>query len=258
MSGAGQPSGPPPGTQGRVGFEAASDVYERGRPGYQDDLVSFVVERAGIGPGTRVLDLGAGTGKFTRQLLPFGAACIAVEPSASMREMLTEVVPGVPVVGGVGEAIPLVAESLQAVVVAQAFHWFDAPRALPEIARVLRPGGVLSLVWNERDEKDPVMIELSRMTWWDRCMPYPVGMDFSPIIDASHRFGPVARSEFHFTQPLDRQALVDQVASRSYVRVLPEDQRAAFLGEVAAFADSLDEPIMMPYNTQLFTATVAK
>ncbi|HEX3840299.1 MAG TPA: methyltransferase domain-containing protein [Acidimicrobiales bacterium] len=258
MSGAGHPSRPARGTQGRVGFEAASDVYERGRPGYQDDLVSFVVDRAGIGPGIRVLDLAAGTGKFTRQLLPFGAACIAVEPSASMREVLTEVVPGVPVVAGVGEAIPLVAESLQAVVVAQAFHWFDAPRALAEIARVLRPGGVLSLVWNERDEKDPVMIELSRMTWWDRCMPYPVGMDFSPIIDASHRFGPVTRSEFQFTQPLDRQALVDQVASRSYVRVLPDDQRAAFLGDVAAFAGTLDEPIMMPYNTQLFTATVAK
>jgi hypothetical protein len=89
-------------------------------------------------------------------------------------------------------------------------------------------------------------------------MPYPVGMDFSPIIDASHRFGPVTRSEFHFIQPLDRQALVDQVASRSYVRVLPDDQRAAFLAEVGAFADTLGEPIMMPYNTQLFTATVAK
>jgi SAM-dependent methyltransferase len=171
MSGAGQRPGPARDTQGRVGFEAASDVYERGRPGYQDDLVSFVVERADIHPGTRVLDLAAGTGKFTRQLLPFGAACIAVEPSASMREMLAQVVPGVPVVGGVGEAIPLVADSLQAVVVAQAFHWFDAPRALAEIARVLRPGGVLSLVWNERDEKDPVMIELSRMTWWEWTSP---------------------------------------------------------------------------------------
>jgi SAM-dependent methyltransferase len=258
MSGAAEPNQPARDTQGRVGFEAASDVYERGRPGYQDDLVSFVVERAGIGPGTWVLDLAAGTGKFTRQLLPYRAACIAIEPSASMREVLTQVVPGVPVVAGVGEAIPLAAESMAAVVVAQAFHWFDAPRALAEIARVLRPGGVLSLVWNERDEKDPVMMELSRMTRWDRCMPYPVGMDFTPIIDASRRFGPVTRSEFHFTQPLDRQALVDQVASRSYVRVLPDDDRAAFLSEVAAFADTLDEPIMMPYNTQLFTAPVAK
>jgi SAM-dependent methyltransferase len=141
--------------------------------------------------------------------------------------------------------------------VAQAFHWFDPAVALPEIARVLRPGGVLSLVWNERDERDPVMIELNRMTRWDKCMPYPVGMDFSPIIDASHRFGPVTRSEFHFAQPLDRPALVDQVASRSYVRVLPDDERAAFLAEVAAFADTLAEPIVMPYNTQLFTAAVA-
>jgi SAM-dependent methyltransferase len=258
MGGAGQPHQSTRATQGRVGFEAASDVYERGRPGYQEDLVTFVVDRAGIQGGSRVLDLAAGTGKFTRELLPFGAKSVAVEPSASMREILTRVVPGVPVIAGVGEAIPLRASSMDAVVVAQAFHWFDPPVALPEIARVLRPGGVLSLVWNERDERDPVMQELTRMTRWDRCMPYPVGMDFSPIIDASHRFGPVTRSVFHFTQPLDRQALVDQVASRSYVRVLPDDERASFLAEVAAFAGTLAEPIMMPYNTQLFTATVDK
>jgi len=88
-------------------------------------------------------------------------------------------------------------------------------------------------------------------------MPYPVGTDFSPIIEASHRFGPVTRTEFHFTQPLDRQGLVDRVASRSYVRVLPDDERAAFLAEVVGFAGTLEEPITMPYNTQLFTATVA-
>ena len=257
MSGAGRPFRSTRDTQGRVGFEAASDVYERGRPGYQEDLVAFVVERARIREGTRVLDLAAGTGKFTRELVQLGATCVAVEPSASMREMLTRLVPGVPVIAGLGEAIPLRTRSMEAVVVAQAFHWFDPPVALAEIARVLRPGGVLSLVWNERDERDPVMKELSRMTSWDRCMPYPVGMDFSPIIDASHCFGPVTRSLFHFTQPLDRQALVDQVASRSYVRVLPDDERASFLAEVAAFAGTLEEPIMMPYNTQLFTATVA-
>jgi len=256
MGGTGHLRGSRRDTQGRVGFETASDVYERGRPGYQEDLVAFVVERAGIGEGTRVLDLAAGTGKFTRELLPFGARCVAVEPSASMREMLSRVVPGVPAIAGVGEAIPLRSGSMEAVVVAQAFHWFDAQLSLGEIARVLRPAGVLSLAWNERDEHDPVMVELARMTRWDRCMPYPVGMDFSPIIDASHRFGPVTRTEFHFTQPLDRQALVDQVASRSYVRVLPDDERAGFLAEVAAFAGTLEEPVMMPYNTQLFTATV--
>ena len=88
-------------------------------------------------------------------------------------------------------------------------------------------------------------------------MPYPAGMDFSPIIEASHLFGPVARTRFPFVQPLGRQALVDQVASRSYVQVLPDDERFAFLSEVATFADSLDEPIVMKYITDLFCTTLA-
>jgi SAM-dependent methyltransferase len=174
-----------------------------------------------------------------------------------MREVLCRVVPQAAVVAGVGEAIPLAADSMDAVVVAQAFHWFDAPISLAEIARVLRPGGGLCLVWNERDQADPAMVELARMTRWDRCMPYPAGMDFSPIIEASHLFGPVTRARFPFVQALDRQCLLDQVASRSYVQILPDDERAAFLSEVDAFAGSLDEPILMPYITDLFCATLA-
>lgn len=257
VSGPGEHVGSGPGAQGRIGFETDSDVYERSRPGYPDDAVAHLVDRLGIREGTRLLDLAAGTGKLTRQLLLVGADCVAVEPSPSMREVLCRVVPQAAVVAGVGEAIPLAANSMDAVVVAQAFHWFDAPISLAEIARVLRPGGGLCLAWNERDETDPAMIELARMTRWDRCMPYPAGMDFSPIIEASRLFGPVIRTRFPFVQALDREALVDQVASRSYVQVLPDDERAAFLSEVATFAGFLDEPILMTYITDLFCATLA-
>jgi SAM-dependent methyltransferase len=257
VSGPGERVGSGRGAQGRIGFETASDAYERARPGYPDDAVAHLVDRLGIREGTRLADLAAGTGKLTRELFPFGAECVAVEPSPSMREVLCRVVPQAAVVAGVGEAIPLAADSMDAVVVAQAFHWFDAPISLAEIARVLRPGGGLCLVWNERDQADPAMVELARMTRWDRCMPYPAGMDFSPIIEASHLFGPVIRARFPFVQALDRQCLLDQVASRSYVQILPDDERAAFLSEVDAFAGSLDEPILMPYITDLFCATLA-
>ncbi len=240
---------------GRDGFESASDVYERSRPGYAEEAVAALVDLAGIGPGSRVLDVAAGTGKLTRCLPPFGAACVAVEPSASMREVFAGVVPGVPVMGGTVEELPLADGSVDAVVVAQAFHWFDAPQALAEIARVLRPGGSLSLVWNERDDSDPVMAELVRISRWDRHQPYPVGMDFSPRVDASGRFGPVTRTQGSFVQIVDRTAFVEQVASRSYVRLLGEAERSRLLDEVGAFGATLAEPIELPYRYDLFTAT---
>jgi len=248
--------GPDRSTLGRVGFESASDVYERARPDYSPEALRMLTDLGRIGAGTRVLDLAAGTGKLTRQLAARGVRCVAVEPSASMRQVFAEVVPGVPVAGGTAEAIPLGDRTVDAVVVAQAFHWFDTPEALAEMVRVLRPGGTLSLIWNERDESDPMVAELVRISKWDTHQPYPVGRDFGPSIDASGRFGPVTRTLGSFVQWLSREAFVEQVASRSYVRVLDDDARAALLGEVADFAATLDEPIGMPYRSDLFTATL--
>ena len=183
---------------------------------------------------------------------------MAVEPSPSMREVFTRVVPGVPLVGATAEHVPLVDASVDAVVVAQAFHWFDPPTALAEIARVLRPAGWLALIWNERDESDPMVAELVRITKWDTMAPYPVGMDFGPVIDRSGRFGPVRRTRFPFVQWLDLPTFVEQVASRSYVQVLPEPERRALLDEVEAFGAGLAEPIAVPYITDLFCAPVSR
>jgi SAM-dependent methyltransferase len=208
----------------------------------------------GIVPGSRVLDLAAGTGKLTRQLHADGATCVAVEPSDSMRGVFHQILPTVPMAGGTAEMIPLSSATVDAVVVAQAFHWFDPPRALPEIARVLRPGGGLALVWNERDESDPTVAELVRISKWDQCQPYPMGKDFGADITESGLFGPVDRTKFRFTQELDLERFVDQVASRSYVQVLPEDERATLLGRIADFGATLGEPICLPYVTDLFCA----
>lgn len=242
---------------GRVGFESGSDVYERARPGYPEDSIAYLMSTAGLIPGSRVLDLAAGTGKLTRQLDAAGATCVAVEPSASMREVFGRMVPGAPLIGGTAEMIPLVGESIEVAVVAQAFHWFDPPRALPEIARVLRSQGWLALIWNERDESDPMIAELVRISKWDQCQPYPMGMDFGPIIDASGLFRPVARVQFSFVQSVTATEFVEQVASRSYVRVLPDRDRQALLDQVAEFATTLGDPIGMPYVTDLFCAQKA-
>lgn len=241
---------------GRVGFETGSDAYERARPGYPVEAVTHLEATTGITRGSRVLDLAAGTGKLTRQLLADGALCLALEPSASMREVFRRVVPGVALAGGTAEMVPVATGTVDAVVVAQAFHWFDPSRALPEMARVLRPGGWLSLIWNERDESDPMVAELTRLSRWDRCQPYPVGKDFGADIQRSRLFGPVQRSTFSFIQQLDLTAFVEQVASRSYVQVLPEHEREALLASVREFGAALGRPIELPYVTDLFCAQV--
>ncbi len=242
---------------GRVGFEAGSDIYERSRPGYPDVAVDHLASVTGITTGSRVLDLAAGTGKLTRQLHARRAACVAIEPSASMRQVFARMVPGVPVVGATAEQIPVAAGTMDVVVAAQAFHWFDAPVALAEIARVLGPGGWLALIWNERDESDPMVAELVRISKWDTSAPYPVGMDFGPVVGRSQLFHPMQRIKFEWEQSLDRESFVDQVASRSYVRILPEPERRALLDQVAAFASTLPEPIAMPYVADLFWAQLA-
>jgi SAM-dependent methyltransferase len=243
---------------GRVGFETGADVYERARPSYPDEAVAHLVATTGIVGGSRVLDVAAGTGKLTRQLHGHGAVCLAVEPSASMREVFRRTVPDVATAGGTAEMIPAADATMDAVVVGQAFHWFDPSRALPEAARVLRPGGWLALIWNERDEADPAMAELVRISRWDRSAPYPVGMDFGTVIDRSNLFGPVDRTQYPFVQWLDLTSFVEQVASRSYVQVLPDRERQVLLAQVASFGATLGDPIAMPYVTDLFCAPVAR
>jgi len=252
-----EPAPPTDRELGRLGFETGSDLYERARPGYPDAAVAHLRAVVGVTSGARVLDLGAGTGKLTRQLHRGGAVCLAVEPSASMRQVFRSAVPGVALAGGTAEMIPVAAGAVDTVVVGQAFHWFDPPGALPEIVRVLRPGGWLALIWNERDESDPAMAELVRISRWDRCQPYPMGKDFGAVIDESGLFGPVQRTRYPFTQWLDRTAFVEQVASRSYVQVLPDPERRALLDEVAAYGATLGDPIAMPHVTDLFCAQVA-
>ena len=136
------------------GFEAGAAAYEAARPGYPDEAVDVLRDEVGIGPGTNVLDLAAGTGKLTRRLLELGSSVTAVEPVAAMRSQLQTVLPEVEVVEGTAEEIPAADASLDVVTVAQAFHWFRFDEALAEIRRVLRPGGGLAIVFNQRDADD--------------------------------------------------------------------------------------------------------
>lgn len=239
---------------GRSGFAQGTELYERARPGYSEEAVDHIVHALGIGPDRRVLDLAAGTGKLTRALVATGAAVVASEPSPAMQVTFASILPHTPQVRATAEHLPFADDTFDAITVAQAFHWFDAPVALAGCARILRPGGGLALVWNERDESDPLVAELTRISRWDVHQPYPVGRDFGVLIDASGAFGPVGRTRFPFTQELDREAFVEQVASRSYVAVLPDDRRRSLLDGVVALAEGLEEPIALPYVADVFCA----
>jgi SAM-dependent methyltransferase len=228
--------------------------YERGRPGYPDEALAMFTLVFDLRPGTRVIDLGAGTGKFTRQLARSGAEILAVEPSPSMRAELARTVPDVTLADGSAEAIPADDASVDAVFVAQAFHWFDPDRALTEMARVLRPGGGLGLIWNERDDSVEWVSRLSRAIEWPERGPYKVGTDFRPVVSAHRAFGHVTRHRYRFHQMLDHAGLMDRMASTSYITAMDPDERDAYLVPLAELVSRLPEPVDLPYVTSAYTA----
>lgn len=233
-------------------FGAAAEQYQRGRPEYPRSAVEWLVPRR----ARRVLDLGAGTGKLTRSLVEAGLTVTAVEPSRGMRERLAAAVPGAVVLAGTAERIPLADASVDAVLVAHAWHWFDATLAVPEIARVLVPGGTLSLVWNMRDEAEPWVAALGTIMHQHSRQ----AIDAGPDVGAP--FGPPERTEVRWRQPVTRQEILDLVASRSYVITMTAPERSRLLGEVAELlsdhpALSGSDEIEMPYVTRCTRLSLA-
>lgn len=215
------------------GFADAAD-YEAARPSYPDDAVAWFVERLDIRPGRRVCDLAAGTGKLTRLLVPTGAEFVAVEPVAGMREILRARVPQVPVVAATAEALPFAPSSLDAVVVAQAWHWFDHEVAVKQLREALRIGGRLGLVWNARDRSEPwVDAVWSVMDRVEKRAPW---RDHENWRDSAFRemsgFGPLERAEFFHRQSITPDGILRRIASVSHVAVLPRAQRDAVFDEV--------------------------
>lgn len=229
-------------------FGPAAEIYERGRPEYPAEALDWLLPAG----RPRVVDLGAGTGKLTRQIARRGLQVTAVDPSEGMLGQLTLAVPGVPALIGSGERIPLPDGSADAVLVAQAWHWVDPARAVPEIARVLAPGGRLGLVWNLRDESVP----------WVRRLGEVIGNQESERqTTVGAPFGPVELAEFRWSVTMGPERLIDMVASRSSIILLPAAERAALLNEVRRLIATHPDLVgrtefAMPYRTECARATL--
>lgn len=234
------------------GFEAGAASYEAARPGYPDDAVAVLRDVIGIGPGKSVLDLAAGTGKLTRRLVELGASVTAVEPVTGMRHQLERVLPDVTALDGTAEDIPADDASYDVVVVAQAFHWFDADSAFAQIARVLKPKGRLALLWNERDEATPWVAEMSRLIrWHERTVSRYQHVDWAVVVAGAGRFTALQERLVRWEQPMTRELLADRVRSISYIATMPVPERERLAAEVVALVGRLPEPFPLPYTCRV-------
>jgi SAM-dependent methyltransferase len=218
-------------------------IYERGRPGYAAAVADALVGEFGLGGGSRVLDLAAGTGQLSRLFVPLVGSVVAVEPSASMRAVLASRLPTVQTLDGRAEQIPLPEQSVDAAVIGSAFHWFDGDAAVAELARVLRPGGGLAVLWSVGLSSDPPWPEqLEQLV--DALRAQALRPDrqctsglWRPALDRAHdRFEPLRFSAIDHERALDQEAFVAGVASFSFIAALPEDERDLVLSRVRALA----------------------
>jgi SAM-dependent methyltransferase len=221
-----------------TGFDHTAAAYEAGRPGYPAAAVDLVAARLGIAPGRVVVDVGAGTGKLTRELVARGAQVVAVEPLAGMRDELRTTVPSslLRVLEGAAEELPLDDGSVDAATVAQAFHWFDGAAALAELHRVLRPSSWLAIVFNRRDLDTPVQAAIDDLLAPHRGdTPSWARHDWDEPLASTDRFAPDPGgiATFPWVQHLTPEGLRDRVASVSFVARLDTRTRERVLAAVA-------------------------
>lgn len=243
------------------GYQANADRYVKGRPDYPPEIAAWLRDVIGLHAGMTVIDLGAGTGKFTPRLLETGAQVIAVEPVPQMLEKLSAALPQVKTLAGTADAIPLPDESVDAVVCAQSFHWFATPQALAEIQRILKPGGKLGLVWNMRDARVGWVRKLNQIVdshegdaprfytgEWRKFFPFK---GFEPLQEQVFMLGHRGAVE---------DVIYNRVRSTSFIAALPQPQQEQVIDRLRQLVAEEEElrgkdTVTVPYQTKAYYTT---
>ncbi len=240
------------------GFQIAGDAYERGRPEYPVEALSYLIESLNITEDSLLVDIGAGTGKFTKLLRNSNAKIIAVEPVDGMRKKFKELLPSLEIVSGTAESMPFENFSVDCAIAAQAFHWFDSQKALVEINRILKSRGRLGLIWNARDESiDWVSKLTSIIDPYEGGAPRYKNLKLQEIFAQTKLFTPLQYRAFQYVQSGDVEMVVDRVASISFISALNQEKRSIVLNEVRRLINNhpqtrLQTKIDIPYRTDVF------
>ena len=245
-------------TSAQQGFSTQAVTYAQGRPDYPRQLTGWLADALQISAQSTVIDLGAGTGKFTRLLSSLAPTLIAVEPVAAMGAQLAKLLPDVRLVDGTAESIPLATASADALVCAQAFHWFSTRAALAEIHRVLKPDGRLGLVWNVRDESvDWVAAITEIITPYEGDTPRFHSGRWREAFTGEYFSDPemICFPYSHVGSP--QEVIMDRFLSVSFIAALPAAEKAevtAQLRNLIATHPALKgrDTVAFPYQTQAY------
>jgi SAM-dependent methyltransferase len=237
-----------------AGYNNVAHDYDKGRPDYPLEIIPFLTTVLELQPNTTVLDLAAGTGKVTKALKPLGLNLCAVEPVAEMRKVFAHLYPDVPILDGTAEKIPLPNGSVDVVIVGTAFHWFDTEKALAEIARVLKPGGRLGLIWNARanevDWVKKVCSVLENTTTHDK-------MQWREEFEKTTLFAPLQHHTHAYSFRGTAQDVIARLfSSKSMGKLSPAEKKAAVaavLQILATHPDTKDqETFDIPYRVEIY------
>jgi len=246
-----------PSTELAASFGLAAPAYAEHRPDYAIEAVRWALEPA---PGTRVLDLGAGTGKLTATLVELGCEVIAVEPDPRMLAELRQALPRVQALAGRAEEIPLPDACVDAVVSGNAMHWFDPAAAGPELARVLAPGGVLAGLWNLFDDEVPWVRGLAEVGGREAIGPrdtpgqWPTAT--AHLSEFPGGFVAAERAMFPHRQRRTAESLVATLSTKAGILVLPETERTDRLERVRAYLAGRPETASGEFDLPLQTAVL--